>query len=128
MHPFEKAFIHPVPTIVIDIERTALSQKQQGIDMHRGFKYSCNVSEKVGIQRDERKKEQSSQNSGYGIGGETDFNEVVGKIVVFLAFDPILHEHADQLNYHTENWDRQHEASEEEMLLGDKPNDNSIFA
>src|SRR6266446_1507487 len=127
MDPFEKPFTHPLPTIVIDIKRTALGKKQQSIDVHRRFKYACDIPEKVGIQRDERKEEQPSQNGGHGIGGEADFNKMMRKVIVSFAFHRILHHHAHELNDHAENRHRQHEAPKEEVLLSYKPDDNPIL-
>ena len=127
VNPLEEPFLHFIPAVVIDINGSALRHKHQRIDMHDRAEDTGEIAEECRIERQEGEDQDTAQNSGDRIGRQTDFDEVIGELVVPLRHRLILRHHPHEFNNHAENRDREHETSVIEVLLVRKPEQHAAL-
>ena len=127
MDPLQESLSHLVPTVIIDVECSTLRYKEQRVGSHHWPENAREICEESGIQREEGKNDDPTQERCEGIRGQADFDKIIGKLVVLSAQGLILADDAKVFDHHTEDRDRQHKASVVEMLLKAYPQEYSAF-
>ncbi len=127
MNPLQKTFLHLVPAIIINVESAALRHKHQGIDVHDRTENAGQIREECWIQRKEGKDQNTAKNSRERVGRQTDFNKVIGQLIISLRKRLVLGHDTHEFDDHAKDRHRQHKATVVEMLLVGEPEQHTTL-
>ena len=111
------AVLHPVPRVVIHVQRERLDEEQCHVQPHAHVEERAHVRPEARIQRAEEEDEHRAPDRRRAVGDEQQAHELLRQLVEAL----VAAEHADRLCDDAEHRHAEHERREHQVDLGRNP-------